>query len=145
MFSGSPTINVENHWSKQYFHDKFFFFRFSSFFVNLQFIFPFLFWSLSNTDSPRYIRSFYLQFCVYAIQKWPLFWNLSSDLKQSLVFLDANLLYVSIFLESLSLAYNKVHLYVKRWLSAPPFRKKTWTILNLISMLTFKHEFLDFT
>ncbi len=24
------------------------------------------------------MRSFYLQFRVYAIQKWPLFWNLSS-------------------------------------------------------------------
>jgi len=37
--------------------------------------------AFGNTGSPRYMRSFYLQFCVYAIQKWPLFWNLSSDLQ----------------------------------------------------------------
>jgi len=34
-----------------------------------------------NTGSPRYMRCFYLRFCVYAIQKWPLFWNLFSDLQ----------------------------------------------------------------
>jgi len=27
--------------------------------------------SISCTGGPRYMRSFYLQFCVYAIQKWP--------------------------------------------------------------------------
>jgi len=34
-----------------------------------------------STGSPHYLRSFYLPFGVYAIQKWPLFWNLSSDLQ----------------------------------------------------------------
>jgi len=33
-----------------------------------------------NTGGPRYMRSFYLQFRIYAIQKWPFFWNLSSNL-----------------------------------------------------------------
>jgi len=57
------------------------------------------------------MRSFYLQFRVYAIRKWPFFWNLTSNLQSSLVFLYANSLYASLFLESLSLAYNEVHLY----------------------------------
>jgi hypothetical protein len=33
-----------------------------------------------NTGSPRYMRPFYLQFWVYAIEKWPFFWNLFSNL-----------------------------------------------------------------
>jgi len=28
-----------------------------------------------------YMQSFYLQFCVYAIEKWPFFWSLSSNLR----------------------------------------------------------------
>jgi len=64
-----------------------------------------------STGGPHYMRSFYLWFQVYAIQKWPFFWDLSSNLQLSLVFLYANLLYASLFLESLSLAYNEVHLY----------------------------------
>jgi len=48
----------------------------------------------------------------YAIQKSPFFWNLSSNLQWSLVFLFANLLHSSLFLESLSLAYIEVHLYL---------------------------------
>ncbi len=59
------------------------------------------------------MRSFYLRFRVYAIQKWPLLWNLSSDLQSPLVFLYANSLYASLFFESLSLAYNEVHLYYR--------------------------------
>ncbi len=39
------------------------------------------------------------------------FWNLSSNYQSSLVFLYANSLYASLFLESLSLAYNEVQLY----------------------------------
>ncbi len=56
------------------------------------------------TGGPHYMRSIYLQFCVYAIQKWPLFWNISSNLESSLVFLYENLLCASLFLKSLSLA-----------------------------------------
>jgi len=63
------------------------------------------------TGGPHYMRSFYLRIHVYAIGKWPFFWNLSSNLQWSFVFLYANSLYASIFVESLSLAYNEVHLY----------------------------------
>ncbi len=42
------------------------------------------------------------------------FWNLSSNYQSSLVFLYANSLYSSLFLESPSLAYNEVQLYCKR-------------------------------
>jgi len=42
------------------------------------------------------------------------FWNLSSNLQWSLVFLYVNSLYASIFLEYLSLAYNEVHLYIQK-------------------------------
>jgi len=38
----------------------------------------------------------------------PFFWNTSSNLQSSLAFLHA-----SLFLESLSLTYNEVHLYFK--------------------------------
>ncbi len=65
----------------------------------------------SCTGGPRYMRSFYLRFRVYAIQKWHFFWNLSSNYQSSLVFLDSNSLYSSLFLESLSLEYNEVQLY----------------------------------
>ena len=57
------------------------------------------------------MRSFYLQFRIYATENWPFFWNLSSNLQSSLVFLYANSLYASIFFRSLSLAYNERHLY----------------------------------
>ena len=57
------------------------------------------------------MRSFYLRFCVCAIESWPFFWNLSSNLQSSLVFLYANSLYASIFFRSLPLAYNEGHLY----------------------------------
>jgi len=60
-----------------------------------------------NTGGPHYMRSFYLQIHVYAIEKWPFFWNLSSNLQWSFVFLYVNSWYSSIFLESLSLAYNE--------------------------------------
>jgi hypothetical protein len=33
------------------------------------------------TGGPRHMRSFYLGFCIYAIEKWPFFWNLSSNLQ----------------------------------------------------------------
>ena len=62
---------------------------------------------------PRYVRSFFLQFRVCATENWPFFWNLSSNLQSSLVFLYANSLYASIFFRSLSLAYNEGNLYFK--------------------------------
>jgi len=52
---------------------------------------------------PHYMQSFYLQICVFVIEKWPFFWNLSSNLQWSLVFLYSSSLYASIFLESISL------------------------------------------
>jgi len=36
---------------------------------------------LQNTGGPRYMRSFYLRFHVYAIEKLAFFWNLSSNLQ----------------------------------------------------------------
>ncbi len=68
-----------------------------------------------STGSPRYMRSFFLRFRIYLNEKWPFSWNLSSNLWYSQVFLYANSLYSSLFLESLSLAYNEVHLYVFRF------------------------------
>jgi len=67
------------------------------------------------TGGPCYMQSFYLRIHVYVIEKLPFFWNLSSNLQWSLVFLYANSLYASLFLESLSLAYNEVHLYIGTW------------------------------
>ncbi len=32
------------------------------------------------TGGPRYMRSFYMRFRIYAIEKWSFFWNLSSNL-----------------------------------------------------------------
>jgi hypothetical protein len=40
----------------------------------------------SSTGGPRYMWPFYLRFCVCAIEKWPFSWNLSSNLRLSLVF-----------------------------------------------------------
>ncbi len=57
------------------------------------------------------MRSFYLQFCEYAIENWPLLSNLSPNLQISLVFSHANLLYASIVFWSLSPASNEVRLY----------------------------------
>jgi len=62
--------------------------------------------NISSTGGPRYMRSFYLRFCVYAIEKWP--------------FLYVNLSYASLFLESLSLAHNEVHLYYKNIIKRCP-------------------------
>ncbi len=42
------------------------------------------------------------------------FWNLSPNYQSSLVFLYVNSLYASLFLESLSLAYNEVQLYMQK-------------------------------
>jgi hypothetical protein len=57
------------------------------------------------------MRSFYLRFRLYAIQKWPFFLEPILLFTVILVFLYANSLYASLFLESLSLAYNEVQLY----------------------------------
>jgi hypothetical protein len=64
-----------------------------------------------NTGGPRFMRSFYLQIRIYAIENDPYLYNLSSNLYSSLVFLYANLLYASHILQSLSIAYNEVRLY----------------------------------
>jgi len=40
-----------------------------------------VFKDLTYTDGPRYMQSFYLRFRVYPIEKWPFFWNLSSNLQ----------------------------------------------------------------
>jgi len=67
---------------------------------------------LESTETVfSYALSNYFYKARYAIQKWPFFWNLSSNYQSSLVFLCANSLYASLFLESLSLAYNEVQLY----------------------------------
>jgi hypothetical protein len=34
-----------------------------------------------DTGSPHYMQSFYLQIRINAIEKWPFFWNLSSNLQ----------------------------------------------------------------
>jgi len=54
------------------------------------------------------MQSFYLQF---RDPELAFFWNQSSNYQSSLVSLYANLLYSSLFLESLSIVYNEVHLY----------------------------------
>ncbi len=82
--------------------------NFIFFFYHLRFIE----WKWPLWGGPHYMRPFYLQFRVCAIEKWPFSWNLSSNLQLSLVFLYANSLYASLFFESLSLAYNEVHLYL---------------------------------
>ncbi len=71
----------------------------------------------SYTGGPRYMRSFYLRFRISAIShicdpEMTFFWNISSNYQSSLIFLCANSLYASLFLESLSLAYNEVQLYI---------------------------------
>ncbi len=37
--------------------------------------------NILNTGDPHYMRSFYLRFRIYDIEKWPFFWNLSSNLQ----------------------------------------------------------------
>jgi len=65
------------------------------------------------------MRSFYLRFRVYAIQKWPFSWNLSSNLQSSLVFLYANSLYASLFLRSICTrilgSITRKFEYSKKW------------------------------
>ncbi len=82
------------------------------------------------------MRSFYLQFRIYAIQKLPFFWNLSSNLQSSLFFLYANSLYTSQLLESLSLAYNEVHLYYS-FFKLTVLLCSTFFCLNRKKWLTF--------
>jgi len=85
-----------------------------------------------STGGPPYMRSFYLRFHVYAIQKWPFFWNLSSNYQSSLVFLYANSLYASLFLQSLSLAYNKVHLYKIYFIGLATFLMASLTVQTFL-------------
>ena len=68
-----------------------------------------------GTGVPRYIRSFYLRFRVYATENWQFFWKLSSNLQSSLDFLFANSLYASIFFWSLSLPDNEGYLYLQTY------------------------------
>jgi len=63
------------------------------------------------TGGPRYIRTFYLRFHIYAIKIMAFQRNLSSNIPKLLVSLYANLLYVSQFFKSLSIAYNEGPLY----------------------------------
>ncbi len=86
--------------------------NFFTFWTHIFYFFAVKLGRFTNTGSPHYKRSFYLRFYIYAIQKWPFFWNLSSNLQSSFVFFYANSLYASQLLESLSLTYNKVHLYL---------------------------------
>jgi len=53
----------------------------SSFFAQAQQDLGFVKVFFNNTVGPRYMRSFYLWFRVYLIEKWPFFWNLSSNLQ----------------------------------------------------------------
>jgi len=55
--------------------------------------------------------TFYLQFCAYAIEIMAFQRNGFSYLPMLLVLLYANSLYANHFFRSLSIAYNKVHLY----------------------------------
>ncbi len=64
-----------------------------------------------NTGGPRYMRTFYLRFRVYAIEIMAYLRNVSSYLPMLLVSLYANSLYANHFFRSLSIAYNEVHLY----------------------------------
>jgi len=62
-----------------------------------------------STDSPYYMQSFYLQFRVYAIQKWSFF--LEPILLYTVIlglFICKFVLFEPIFF---SLAYHEVHLY----------------------------------
>ncbi len=47
-----------------------------------------------------------------AIENWPFFWNVSPNLQSFLVFLYASSFYARQIFWSLSIAYNKVHLYI---------------------------------
>jgi hypothetical protein len=57
------------------------------------------------------MRTFYLRFCVYAIEIMAYLRSISSYLPMLLVSLYADLLYANHFFRSLSIAYNEVHLY----------------------------------
>jgi len=68
---------------------------------------------------------FICEFAYMRMKNGLFFWNLSSNLQWLLVFLYANSLHASIFLESLSLAYNEVYLYMNI--------TKLWRHFNLTS------------
>jgi len=63
------------------------------------------------TVGPRYMPTFYLRFCIYAIEIMAFQRKVSFNLPMLLVSLYANSYYASQFFRSLSIAYNKDHLY----------------------------------
>ena len=78
-------------------------------FVILNFVLPsFFIWS---TGGPHYMRTFCLQFHVYAIKIMAFLRDVSSYLPMLLVSLYGNSLCANHFFRSLSIAYNEVHLY----------------------------------
>jgi len=66
---------------------------------------------MPSTGSPRYMRSFYLQFCIYAIRKWPFFLEPILKFTVILGLFICEFIICKPILESLSLTYNEVHLY----------------------------------
>ncbi len=58
------------------------------------------------------ICGLFLRVRVSSIENWPFFWNVSPNLQSFLVFLYANTLYASLNFWSLSIAHNKVQLYL---------------------------------
>jgi len=66
-----------------------------------------------NIGDPRYMRYFYLQFCAYAIEKWPFSGTyplIYSDCWS--FYMRIHYINASVFLDVLSLAYYEVNLYV---------------------------------
>jgi len=65
--------------------------------------------SYPNTGGrgPWYMQTFYLQFCIYAIENMAFQRNVCFNLPKQLVLLFANLLYTKQFFRSLSMAYNE--------------------------------------
>jgi len=69
-------------------------------------------WGIYHIQAALVICGLFIcEFTYMRLKNGLFFWNLSSNLQWLLVFLYANSLYSSIFLESLSLAFNEVHLY----------------------------------
>ena len=64
-----------------------------------------------STGDPRYMRTFYLQFRVYAIEIMAVLRSVSSYLPMLLALLYADSLNANHYFRSLSIAYNEVHLY----------------------------------
>ena len=81
----------------------------------------------ASTESPRYLRSFYLRFRVYAIELSAFQRNVTSNLPMFQVSLYANH-----FFKSLSIAYNEGYLYRQPSLFAHHFLQ--------ICLFTFQNQ-----